>query len=216
MTAYCVQADVYRFVPPGALQVAGRLLSSASTSAESMTLAGHGLRDDQALLFRAESGGSLPSPLVAGTTYYARVLTPDTFQVAATPGGSAINLTSSGSNVVCVAPLQWDDWIAECSAMVEQTMVAHTVPLLNPDDSIPEPVRMYTAALLAMRALAHVGADTAAVQRPLEYWAKQVEKWGKGVPLRGTQVPAAANLAAKATRSGTDPRGWIPSGGGLP
>lgn len=217
-TAYCQQSDVYRFVPPGTLQVAARLVSAVSTTAESMTLAGHGLKTGQPITFRAESGGSLPSPLVAGTTYYAIVLTPDAFQVSATEDGSAINLSSTGSNVLCVAPLPWDDWIAECSALVEQGMPGHTVPLLNADDSVPESVRSYTALLVAQRALAHVGAQTAAAElvSQMPFWSKQVEKWARGVPLRGTQVPAAANCAITRSGASVDPRGWERGTGRLP
>jgi hypothetical protein len=215
-TAYCTTADVYRFVPPGVLEVPGRLVSAVSSTSEVITLAGHGLSTDQEVLFRAESGGSLPSPLVAGTTYYAIVLTADTFQVATAAGGGAINLTTAGTNVILVVPLQWTAWIAECSAMVEQTMPAHVVPCLNSDGSIPEPVRVYTAALVALRALAHVGAETAAVQGQMEFWSKQADKWGRGVPLRGVDVPASANCAI--TRSGysVDPRGWDRGTGMLP
>lgn len=215
-TPYCVAADVYRFVPPGTLQVPGRLVSAVSTSAESFTLAGHGLADEQEVLFRAESGGSLPAPLVAGTTYYAKVLTADTFQVAETPGGAAVNLTSAGSNVIAVFPFQWTTWISESSAMVEQTVTAHKPPLLNDDDSIPEPIRLYTAALVAMRALAHVGAQTAAIQSQIEFFAKQAEKWSRGVPIRGEQRPANVSLAISRSAADVDPRGWDRGTGRLP
>lgn len=218
MTAYCQQSDVYRFVPPGTLQAPGRLVSSVSTTAESLTLAGHGLATDDPILFRAESGGSLPSPLAAGTTYYAIVLTEDTLQVAAAPAGSALNLSSSGSNVILIAPLKWDEWIAEASAAVEQGMPAHKVPLLNDDDSVPESVRSYTALLVAQRALAHVGAHTAAAElvAQMPFWSKQVEKWAKGVPLRGTQVPASSNCAITRSGASVDPRGWERGTGRLP
>jgi hypothetical protein len=44
-----------------------------------------------------DTPGSLPSPLVQGTIYYVRDYTNYTFKLAATPGGAAINLTSTGS-----------------------------------------------------------------------------------------------------------------------
>jgi hypothetical protein len=43
--------------------------------------------------------GALPSPLVAGTTYYVNSPGTDTFQLAATVGGAAINTTTAGSGV---------------------------------------------------------------------------------------------------------------------
>ena len=45
----------------------------------------------------SNSGGALPAPLVAGTTYFVRDKTGDTFKLAATSGGAAINLTTNGT-----------------------------------------------------------------------------------------------------------------------
>lgn len=43
--------------------------------------------------------GTLPSPLVAGTTYYWKIATADTGNLSATPGGANINTTTAGSGV---------------------------------------------------------------------------------------------------------------------
>ena len=210
---YCEKQDVYRFVPAGILAVPGRLVSSASASTELLTLDGHGLVLNQTISFRAEAGGSLPSPLVAGTTYYAKPVSDSTFQVAATSGGTAINLTTTGSNIVLIADLPWADWIAECSAMIDQTLVAHVVPITGP---IPEPVRVYCSALLAFRALSHVGASTGSVQSSIEFWAKQAKEWARGVPLRGANVPVAGNLASSFSGVAGDPRGWTRGSSRIP
>jgi hypothetical protein len=45
----------------------------------------------------SNSGGALPAPLVANTTYYARDVSGHTCKLASTPGGAAINLTTNGS-----------------------------------------------------------------------------------------------------------------------
>jgi len=212
VSAYCTSTDAYRFVPPGLLANPGRLVASASSTTEILTLDGHGWVTGQEIIFRAESGGSLPSPLVAGTSYYAIVLTADTLRVATTLAGalvgSYVNLTTTGSSIVVVAPLPWDAWIAECSAMIDQTLPAHIVPLTG---TIPEPIKSYAACLLAMRALAHVGAATQAVQGQLEFWQRQADKWARGVPLRGANVPTSANLAVVSVA--TDDRGWSRSDG---
>lgn len=47
----------------------------------------------------SNSGGALPSGLTANTTYYIISSTATTFKLAATPGGSAIDLTTNGSGV---------------------------------------------------------------------------------------------------------------------
>jgi len=46
------------------------------------------------------NGGTLPSPLVAGTTYYTRDLSGSTLQVETSIGGGAINLTTDGSATI--------------------------------------------------------------------------------------------------------------------
>ena len=216
MTQYCIPADCYRFVPPGMLQVPARLVAAVNATANLLTLQGHGLTTGDPLSFRAESGGSLPSPIMADTTYYAIVVSPDTFQVSTSVGGSAVDLTTAGSNVKAIPQMPWDRWIDECSASLEQTVVAHTVPLLNLDGSIPVPVREYTAALLAIRALAFCGRETVAVQELLPHYSKQADKWARGVPIRGTKTPTAANCAVVGNGRGADPRGWDPRPGRLP
>lgn len=57
----------------------------------------HGLASGNALVF--STTGALPTGLTAGTTYYviSAGLTADAFQVAATPGGTAINTSGSQS-----------------------------------------------------------------------------------------------------------------------
>jgi hypothetical protein len=55
------------------------------------------LRDGDEVFFVIQTGGSLPSPLVANTTYYVKNANAQTFQLAATAGGAAINLTTAGS-----------------------------------------------------------------------------------------------------------------------
>lgn len=42
---------------------------------------------------------TLPAPLVAGTTYYARDITGGTFKVSATSGGAVLNITDAGAGV---------------------------------------------------------------------------------------------------------------------
>ncbi len=68
-------------------------ISHASPGVVSWTA--HGLVNGQALYFTTD--GTLPSPLVPGQIYYVVSAATDTFEVAATFGGSAINTTSDGS-----------------------------------------------------------------------------------------------------------------------
>lgn len=54
------------------------------------------------VVFSASSDGGIPSPLIANVNYYVVNVTNGglTFQVSATPGGSAITLTSTGSDLL--------------------------------------------------------------------------------------------------------------------
>jgi hypothetical protein len=58
----------------------------------------HSLLEDQPVFIEtATAGGTLPSPLVTETVYYAAVIDTDTIQLRETPGGAAIDLTTTGS-----------------------------------------------------------------------------------------------------------------------
>ena len=84
-----------------------RPIADVVSATDVLTCSAHGFTLNSVLTFRAEEGGSLPAPLVEGTTYYAIPLTDSTFSVASTPNGAPIDLTTSGSNIVvaCTADL---------------------------------------------------------------------------------------------------------------
>lgn len=82
----------YGYAPLGAL-LAG--VATALSTSEVLTSYNHGLADGNAVLVSGVAGAALPGGLVAGTAYYVIASTTSTFQLAATPGGVAINVTSS-------------------------------------------------------------------------------------------------------------------------
>lgn len=69
--------------------------------------AGHGLEAGSPVIFDA-TGGNMPTGLTEGTVYYvlAAGLTPTTFSVAATPGGSAIATTLAATATAITATAQ--------------------------------------------------------------------------------------------------------------
>ncbi|MEE4381056.1 MAG: hypothetical protein V2J02_03590, partial [Pseudomonadales bacterium] len=69
-------------------------IGSVDAGTDTITLNGHGLQDDARVVF---FGADLPAPLVEGTTYFVINATANTFQVSATQGGAAIDLTDAGS-----------------------------------------------------------------------------------------------------------------------
>ncbi len=61
---------------------------------------GHGLVLNSTVCLQTVVGKVLPTGVVEFTTYYARDVTTDTFKLAATAGGAAINLTAVGSGIL--------------------------------------------------------------------------------------------------------------------
>lgn len=213
-SAYCTAADVYAIagIQRGALPNPGRVVESVSTGANTLTLGGHGYGADAALLFRAEDGGSLPAPLAEGTTYYAIPLTDDTFSVSASAGGAAVNITTEGSRIVVSGQLPVTEAIEAASAEIDDMMPAHVVPF----ETVPATVKRICADLAAARLLLATGAWSELWQRREELARKQLERFARHVPIRGAVVPPSASLAVVGVVSGTDPRGWAPTGGTLP
>ena len=73
-------------------------------STDYVTLAGHGYTNGEKVVFRTI--GTLPTGLTAGTTYYVRDKTTDTFKVEASVGGGAIDLSgANGSGHTAEQPL---------------------------------------------------------------------------------------------------------------
>jgi hypothetical protein len=68
---------------------------TADASTDVCTSAGHNLHNGDPLT--VSSSGTLPTGLTAGPTYWVINATTDTFKLAATPGGAAINLTTAGT-----------------------------------------------------------------------------------------------------------------------
>jgi len=182
---------VFGWLPRGVVQRPARTASSVSTTADTITVDDHGLADDDPVTFRAESGGSLPSPLVAGTTYYAIVVTQSAFQVAASAGGAAINITTAGSNVLVIADLPWATWIEEESAAIDCSVPAHVVPF----DVTPAIVRKYVSALVAKRAALASGISTPDLDAAINDDIRpELVAWRKGVAIRGSSEPASAQV----------------------
>jgi hypothetical protein len=213
MTAlnYCTGADLYNFgLPRGALQNPGRLVSSVDTTTNALMCDVHGFDTDDPIQFRPEAGGSLPTPLVAGTEYYAISVTDSSFQVASAPAGAAIDFTTAGSRIVVIAPLPILASIAWASRLIDDMLPAHLVPIAEP---IHELVRMTCAELAAGKLLTRTGSASKSLGEMVDAARKRLERWAKGIPLRGNDVPPPANLAASAAVPFKDPRGWGEFGG---
>lgn len=219
---YCADADVVPFLPPGGLPNAARVVTG-SASGGYLESDGHGLATDSAVTLRVAVGGSLPSPLVAGTTYYAIVLSPSRFQLAVATAGTAIALTTDGLNFEFWSPLPLAAWRANGSrrldSVISGTIGAHAVPLKQdlvrfPSSNGYDPQAVaYAAEYAAAEGLARTGGaqlSGAAFGAVLAVIDGQARIWAKGLPVRGLAMQASqpANLAITASAGAYDPRGW--------
>ncbi len=224
--SYCAASDLYTFgVPRGATPNPGRVLASAASNV--CTLDVHGFETGDAILFRPAGDGVMPAGLSAGTTYYAQAETEHTFKVRATAGGSAITFTDADDPLMVIAPLDREAAIAWASRVIDDMSAGQAVPFddaaLYPD-GVPEIIRMTAAELAAGKLLASAGASSASIaprtgaasrslSEVVDAAVKRVERWAKGLPVRGTPADTRAQTAAVAVAPYVDRRGWSRFGG---
>lgn len=212
MTAYATQRDLYTYgLRRGVLVNEGRECASVSASTDLLELAGHQFETDDAVRVRAVEGGTLASPLVAGTTYYVIKVSDSTFQLAATAGGSAINLTTNGVTMMVTAELPIDEILEAYSRFVDD-FIPHLIPLTAP---YPVTIVRVVCELAAAKLLSLTGQSSASISE-VEVGAKaQLERWLKGLPVRDATATTSSNLAIVSTLASTaDPRGY--GSGSLP
>jgi hypothetical protein len=208
---YAIRSDLFKYGgQPSELANPGRVCASVLAATDVFELDGHGFETEDMVQFRAEEGGNVPAPLVAGEGYPAIRLTDSTFQVG--PAGSPIDLTTDGVSVVVVKALPIDDVLEYYSRFVDPFIPAHMVPLTAP---YPK-VITGTVAKLAFKELQRLNGKTSVSMKDAELDAKaQLERWAKGLPIRDARATASANLAISAGAT-ADARRWGPTGGTLP
>jgi hypothetical protein len=210
---YCVRSDLYSFgLPRGTIPNPGRLVLSVDATTNAMALGDHEFATGDPLVFRAEMGGSMPAPLVAGTRYYAIALTDGTFQVSATASGAAIDLTSAGAEVLVSSPLPVEESIEWGAEVINQALVNHAVPLTAP---YPPMVVMANAELAAGKLGLFSGGTAKSLTDMMARTTAQLQAWAKGLSVRGenTAPTERTNLAASASVPYLDSRGWARFGG---
>jgi len=197
--AYCLPSDLYLYgLPRGALASPGRLVEAVSTTDGTFELDAHGFADDTVVQFRTAGGGTLPTPIVAGTSYYVVAVDDWHFSVAASAGGSAIALTDEGTTFAVFAPLPITDAIAKASRMIDDMLPAHVVPLADP---VADIIRMTAAELAASELLAMTGGASTSLTAVYDIARKRIERWARGVPVRGTNAPTSAQKAITSASS---------------
>lgn len=198
----------------GSLTSSSRIVSSSSATTDTLELEGHGLETDDTLQLRAVEGGTLSAPLSATTTYYAIKVDDSRFKVAATAGGAAIDLTTSGVSMVLVVALPVDEVLEFYSRFVDGLLPAHAVPL-----TAPYPVTIVAlVAELAAKRLQLIAGTSSESMKEIEIGAQaQLQRYAAGIPLRDSRATASTNKAIRDTAGSSttgDARGW--GSGSLP
>jgi hypothetical protein len=213
---YCTSDDLYAYgLPRGGLPNPAREIYEVLPGSDQIVLDGHGFGTDVPVSFRADAGGSLPSPLSENVTYYATGVTDSVFVVSATVGGATIDITTAGSRILVIQPLPVDGAIAWASAVVDDLVSSHPTPFAAP---YPPIVVMTTAELAVGKLMSLTGRGSEKLTEAVDAAQKRLEKWGHGNPIRGsgTSDLTHTNLGARATAACVDRRGWHRSDGNLP
>jgi len=205
--AYSTVSDLYDFgVPRGATPNPGRNLDSLVSSVATLDV--HGFTTGDPISFRAI--GTMPSGLVAGTTYYAEAVTESTFKVRATPTGSALSIGVAADPIVVIAPLNTDAAITWADAMVDDMLTDQTVPL----SPVPQIIRITSAELAAFRLVGSRSAQSRSLTDIMDRAQKRLDRWLAGRPVTGTADDTRDNLAVADTTPTTGASdGWARWGG---
>lgn len=215
--AYCNASDLHSHgVARGATPNPGRPLASLTSS--TCVLDAHDFETGDAILLSVVGDGALPSPLVAGTTYYAQRESEHAFKVRATAGGSALTIVDADDTVLVSAPLDRDAAIELASRMVDDMTPGQSVPFDNAavyPDGVPAIVRMTTAEIASGLILTRAGTSSRGMSEIVDGAQKRLARWAQGLPVRGTPAASRTNSAAPApaTAPVSDSRGWRRFGG---
>ena len=208
---YCTESDVYDHgVQRGSLPNPARPICAVDVASDSFSLDTHGFEADTPVSFRAESWGSLPSPLQPATTYYARVVSTDVFKVSATEGGAVLSLATAGESVVVFTPLPIAAAIQWAASVIDDMLPSHTVPLSSP---YPPLVVAANAELAAHKLLSRTGSASKALSDIIDATQKRLERWGRGVPIRGANQPSTATNLSFSNKGTSAVSAWSKFGG---
>ena len=121
---------------------------TANASTDVITATGHDYINTLPVQVSVSGGGTLPAPLVAGTTYYVRDVAANTFKLAATSGGAAINITDAGTGSFVVTDIELSIYTASVAemarkeissygALTNRPLVQFTAPIVSTPSTNP-------------------------------------------------------------------------------
>lgn len=193
MTAYATAADLYRHGCPRALLSDDRRAVTADASTNAFTLDAHGFEAGDVVEF---FGTTLPSPLASATSYYVVEPTASTFKVAATSGGSAVDLTTAGSadlDVVLSLATEITEALEQASRLVDTYVVGHVVPFESP---FPPFVVWAVAKVAARELLTRRGRRDDLIFEAADRALSEVRRMTRGVTMRDVKAPEQATVAS--------------------
>lgn len=137
--------------------------TNVSVGTNNFSITAHSFTLNDAVTFTEGSGGSLPAPLVAGTTYYISSPATNSFTVSAVPGAGAIDLTTAGTapivNTVAATANARVKIKTFNSAAVNDTLntisvTEHALPIntsvvFTTDSTLPAPLVAHTTYFVA-------------------------------------------------------------------
>lgn len=192
----------------GSLPSSSGLAASSLAGSNAITLDGHGFVTGDPFKVRAIEGGSLSAPLIEGVTYYAIRVSNACFEVAATPGGAALDLTTNAISMVVSREPDFDYWIWAYSRWADTSLPGNLVPL-GRTAPVPGAVEVIVADLVAKRMFNAGGQESESLKDMEIASVAQLKRFAGGMPLRELTAPSSANLAITTTLgSVADPRGW--------
>jgi hypothetical protein len=213
--ALAMRADM--LIPPA------RVVEGVDTTADTLRVRANGYPVDAPLELVLNGFATVPGGLAAGTIFYAKPVpnSDDLVQLAAAPGGPAIDITSAGAGVMSLA-MQLGQVIDEAalvvSGLIDEALVNYGSPLVTWPPSV---------TLVAARLLAELLAVTRGLLRPdfaqsadhivrmADLARKQLSRWQDGgEPLRGfptvvDQTPDVLENATQIVDDNNTPN-WLP------
>ncbi len=226
---YCTRANVYAWIPAAAFVRAPKTIEAVDAAADMLTLRGHGLVADRPVRFAIDgapapvlgvAAAALPGGLSASSVVYAQPLSEDLFQIAATAGGAAIDITSAGSGrfglIVGHEP-DLDEQILNASAWIDVHIPAAKTPVPAVNGVYPRILEQLAARFAARWMLTGFGLQNAnykdsaaAVEKMGDVDQATLNGWKNGAPVPWlTTVDATPNVAEAGARSWSlASRGW--------
>ena len=121
-----------------------------------------------------------------------------------------IDLSGAATRVLAVATLPIEASILWACAFIEDMLPAHVVPI--DEDAVPQIIKQTAAELAASKLATYGGFSAPTLSAAIETVTKKLERWAKGVPIRGVNAPKSAGLASRSAPR-VDTRGWSTYGG---